>query len=693
MSSRDLLIEVGTEELPPKALKQLSSAFCDSICQSLKNTGCEFGQVTGYAAPRRLAILINNLPTATPVVSVDVWGPPARIAFDEQGKVTKAGLAFAEKNGLNESQLLVKNDGKADKLFAQIDKGGDAIGELVAGIVAEALNALPIPKRMRWGAKREEFVRPVHWLVMLLGDEVIDGEVMGLKAGRETRGHRFHCNQTIELQNAADYASRLQSPGYVMADFQARQDTIVQQVNAIADKLGGVAQMEPALLDEVTALVEWPVALAGRFEERFLAVPAEALISSMGEHQKYFHVLDKEGNLMPHFITVANIESKDPAQVVDGNERVIRPRLSDAAFFFETDKKVSLASQRERLKSIVFQAQLGTLFDKTERIAGLAQVIAELLSADVTAARRAAELCKSDLVTNMVGEFDTMQGIAGYYYALNDGETAEVAQALNEQYLPRFAGDQLPQTTTGTLLALADRLDTLVGIFGIGQLPTGSKDPFALRRASLGVLRLLVEKQLPLDLKQLVQAAIAQHQPLPQAKDLADTVVNYMLERFRAWYEEANISAEVFLSVAAKSLTHPLDIDNRVQAVHAFSQLPEAQALAAANKRVGNILAKLETLPGDTIDSALLTEAAEKSLADAIASKRASTQPLFDQSEYKSALTNLADLQKPVDAFFDQVMVMAEDEALRNNRLALLQQLRALFLEVADISLLVPAKA
>ncbi|AFU99641.1 glycine--tRNA ligase subunit beta [Simiduia agarivorans] len=693
MNRRDLLIEIGTEELPPKALKQLSAAFCDSLCQSLSAAGCQHGTVTPYAAPRRLAVLIKDVPTQTPVVSVEVWGPPARIAFDDKGELTKAGLAFADKNGLKADQLITKNDGKADKLFAQINKGGDAIAQLIPAMVNDALNALPIPKRMRWGAKREEFVRPVHWLVMLMGDEVIEGSVMGLTAGRETRGHRFHCNRTLVLEKATDYAAQLQSPGYVMADFDARQKTIVQQVNDQAKRLGGVAQMDPALLDEVTALVEWPVALAGKFEERFLAVPAEALISSMGEHQKYFHVLDKDGKLMPYFITVANLESKDPAQVIDGNERVIRPRLSDAAFFFETDKKTRLDTQRERLKTIVFQAQLGTLYDKTERIAGLAHVIAERLGADAAAARRAAELCKSDLVTNMVGEFDTMQGIAGYYYALNDGESEEVAKALNEQYLPRFAGDALPETTTGTVLALADRLDTLVGIFGIGQLPTGSKDPFALRRASLGVLRLLVEKQLPLDLKALVQAAIEQHQPLPEANGLVDQVVGYMLERFRAWYEEASIATEVFLSVAAKSLTQPLDIDNRVQAVHAFSQLPEAQALAAANKRVGNILAKLDSLPADAIDTDLLAEPAEKALAEAIAAKRASTQPLFDQSEYKLALTNLADLQAPVDAFFDQVMVMADDDALRNNRLALLQQLRALFLEVADISQLVPAKA
>ncbi|MDN3638007.1 glycine--tRNA ligase subunit beta [Simiduia curdlanivorans] len=693
MTQQTFLVELGTEELPPKALRKLSEAFSDSIVASLKARGLEFGAVTPYAAPRRLALRIEQLPAQTPVTQAEVWGPPAKIAFDNDGNPSKAGLAFAEKNNVALDAVSVKNDGKADKLFLQVDQGGEAVTQLLAPMVTKALADLPIPKRMRWGAKRDEFVRPVHWLVMLYGSDIVSGQVMGLTAGRATRGHRFHFNYSLDIQHADDYAAQLKSTAFVLADFEERKALITQQVNAAAAKINGVAHMEPALLEEVTALVEWPVALAGKFEERFLSVPAEALISSMGEHQKYFHVLDANQQLMPYFITVANIESKDPQQVISGNERVIRPRLSDAAFFFDTDKKVSLESLRERLKSIVFQAQLGSIFDKTERVAGLAQAIAQQLNANADLAKRAGQLCKSDLVTNMVGEFDTMQGIAGYYYAINDGEDAEVARALQEQYLPRFAGDVLPDTMTGTILALADRLDTLTGIFGIGQLPTGSKDPFALRRASLGALRLLVEKQLPLDLNALLTAAVAQHKDLKaDAKDLVNSVQSYMLERFVAWYEDENFAPEIFMAVSAKQLSVPLDIDNRVRAVKQFGDLPAAQALAAANKRVANILAKLDSEPSDQIVETLLVEPAEKILAEQIALQKAKTQPMFASSKFTEALTSLADLQPAVDAFFDQVMVMADDEAVRNNRLALLMQLRNLFLQIADISLLVPAK-
>ncbi|UTA47929.1 glycine--tRNA ligase subunit beta [Simiduia sp. 21SJ11W-1] len=691
MSQNTFLVEVGTEELPPKALKTLSNAFTQSIVASLQAQGLTMGEVKSFAAPRRLAVTIAGLPTNTPVSDVEMFGPPAHIAFDKDGKPTKAAQAFAQKNGVPLDALQTKSDGKIDKLYVNLKQGGESVSALLPAMVEKALGDLPIPKRMRWGAKRVEFVRPVHWLVMLLDDAIVEGEVMGLKAGRESRGHRFHHNQAVRIAHATEYASALKA-AYVLADFDARQQTIAQQVNACAATLNGVAQMEADLLDEVTALVEWPVALAGNFEARFLEVPAEALISSMGEHQKYFHVLDHQGALMPHFITVANLESKDPAQVIDGNERVIRPRLADAAFFFETDKKTTLAAQRERLKSIVFQAKLGTLYEKTERVSKLAGIIAGHLNSDTQKAERAGLLCKSDLVTNMVGEFDTMQGIAGYYYALNDGEDAEVASALNEQYMPRFAGDALPETPTGVQLALADRLDTLVGIFGIGQHPTGSKDPFALRRASLGVLRLLVEKQLPLDLRALLEAAIAQHPSLPEAQGLADTVLQYMLERLRAWYEDANIAPEIFMAVSAKQLSHPLDIDNRVKAVQAFAALPAADALAAANKRVANILAKLDEQPAASVNSALLTEAAEQQLARAISEQQAATAPLFANSEYTKALTQLASLQATVDTFFDEVMVMADDQQVRNNRLALLVQLRALFLEVADISLLARTK-
>jgi glycyl-tRNA synthetase beta chain len=690
--SADFLVELGTEELPPKALKNLMASFAETIEANLKAAELSFTAIKPFAAPRRLAVLVENLASETPSKELVVWGPPAAIAFDKEGQPTKAALAFAEKNGIAASELKAENDGKAEKLVARITAEGKKTVELLEAVVADALAKLPIAKRMKWGAKREEFVRPVHWLVMLFGSEVVNASLLGLTAGRTTRGHRFHYNSTIDLTKASDYASVLKNTGFVVADFAERSATIKQQVEAEAKKVGGVAVIDPALLDEVTALVEWPVALTGKFEERFLAVPAEALIASMKEHQKYFHVVDANGKLKNNFITVANIQSKDPSQIIDGNERVIRPRLSDAAFFFETDKKTTLASLRERLKTIVFQAQLGTIFDKTERVAGLAKLIAGKLNADAASAERAAQLCKSDLVTNMVGEFDDMQGIAGYYYAVNDGENAEVAAAMNEQYMPRFAGDQLPATTTGAIIALADRLDTITGIFGIGQQPTGSKDPFALRRASIAVLRLLVEKNLSLDLRDLLTFAKNQHKNLTIGDELVEQVLAYMLERFRAFFEDANIPAEVFQSVTAKQLSQPLDINQRVLAVNEFSKLPQAQALAAANKRVSNILAKQNAALSTEINTALLQEDAEKTLAQAVSAKAALVAPLFAAREYTKALAALADLQQPVDAFFDSVMVMSDDPALQQNRLALLQQLRGLFLEVADISYLVPAK-
>lgn len=690
--SADFLVELGTEELPPKALKNLMNSFAETIEANLKAAELSFSAIKPFAAPRRLAVLVENLASETPAKELVVWGPPAAIAFDKEGQPTKAALAFAEKNGIAASDLKAENDGKAEKLVARITTEGKKTVELLEAVVTDTLAKLPIAKRMKWGAKREEFVRPVHWLVMLFGSDIVNASVLGLTAGRTTRGHRFHYNNTIDLAKASDYASVLKSTGFVVADFAERGATIKQQVEAEAKKVGGVAVIDPALLDEVTSLVEWPVALTGQFEERFLVVPAEALIASMKEHQKYFHVVDANGKLKNNFITVANIQSKDPSQIIDGNERVIRPRLSDAAFFFETDKKTTLASLRERLKTIVFQAQLGTIFDKTERVAGLAKLISGKLNADAASAERAAQLCKSDLVTNMVGEFDDMQGIAGYYYAMNDGENAEVAAAMNEQYMPRFAGDQLPATTTGAIIALADRLDTISGIFGIGQQPTGSKDPFALRRASIAVLRILVEKNLALDLRDLLTFAKSQHQNLTVGDELVEQVLAYMLERFRAFFEDANIPAEVFQSVTAKQLSQPLDINQRVLAVNEFSKLPQAQALAAANKRVSNILAKQNSALSTEVNTALLQEDAEKTLAAAVSAKAAVVAPLFAAREYTKALAALADLQQPVDAFFDSVMVMCEDQALQQNRLALLQQLRGLFLEVADISYLVPAK-
>ncbi len=692
---RDLLIEIGTEELPPKALKSLSQAFGASIADQFKAENLGFSDSEIFATPRRLAILLRQLDEQAPAQHIEAWGPPVKVAFDADGKATRAAEAFASKQGIAVGELgkHIASDGKQDKLFFRSEKPGANTVNIVVAIVEKALANLPIPKRMRWGSSRAEFVRPVQWICLVYGDELIAGTLMGIKTGASTRGHRFHANSAITIPAAADYEKLLREQGKVIASLSARRNLVRQQVTEQGQQLGGQAVIDEDLLDEVTALVEWPVALAGAFDERFLAVPAEALISSMKEHQKYFHVTDTNNTLLPHFITVANIESTDPRQVIEGNERVIRPRLSDAAFFFETDCKTSLFDRREKLKTVVFQEKLGTVFDKTERIAALAKKLAQKMGADSASAERAALLCKSDLVTDMVFEFADMQGIAGEYYARNDGEAPEVASAMQEHYLPRFAGDALPASATGSVIALADRLDTITGIFGIGQPPSGSKDPFALRRACLGVMRIVIEQKLELDLRELIELASAQQPGIKADAKLTDSVLAYMIERLRAIYDDQNIPAEVFMAVTAKNLSVPLDIDRRVQAVYSFYQLPEAQALAAANKRVSNILAKAEAAPASKVDPALLQDDAEKVLATALDKATTTVNPLFEKGDYEKGLSALAGLREPVDAFFDQVMVNAEDAKLRANRMALLSRLRDLFLQVADISLLVPGKS
>jgi len=684
MTTRDFLVELGTEELPPKALKKLSQAFADGIEQGLAEANLSGSKIELFAAPRRLAVRIADLPEKQEDKEEVVYGPPAKIGFDEDGKPTKAAEGFAKRSGVDVSEIKTGDNGK---LMIELSIKGQATTSLLADIVQISLDKLPIPKRMRWGASRTEFVRPVHWLVMLFGNDIVEGEVLGLKAGNTSRGHRFHAPDDIHIESPSAYEEALRG-AFVMASFEERQALINEQVAAEGKKLGGEAVIDEDLLDEVTALNEWPVALAGNFEERFLDVPAEALISSMKEHQKYFHVVDSEGNLKPNFITIANIESKDPAQVIAGNEKVIRPRLADAAFFWETDRKQPLESRFHKLKSVVWVNKLGSIADKSERISALANKIANATGSDIALAERAAKLCKADLVTSMVYEFTDLQGLAGQYYAEKDGEHADVCAAMVEQYMPAFAGDQLPATATGTAIALADRLDSLVGLFGLGQIPTGTKDPFALRRASLGVLRILVEKKIDLDLNELIDWAIDNNWPVALKDNTKATLVEYMLDRFSAWYQDESIPAEVFQAVRARGITKPLDINNRVHAVFGFSKLDAAQALAAANKRVSNILAKAEQGVSDSVDASLLQEDAEKELAAKVAEVSSSLEPVFAASDYTQAMKTLAELREPVDQFFDQVMVMADDEAVKNNRLALLSQLRNLFLEVADISLL-----
>lgn len=691
-NTETLLVELGTEELPPRSLKTLGLAFRDGIVAGLGQRQLDHGEVEWFASPRRLAVLIHQVTLQAPDREQEIQGPPADKARNEQGEWTPAALGFARKQGLEPEALSVVDTPKGPRLCLRNTVRGASARDCLNEIIHDSIGGLPIAKRMRWGASRVEFVRPVHWVVAMLGTDSDHGEILGLATGNTTRGHRFHSSGSLTLKRPEDYA-RVLAEARVIASFDERRDMIRAQVEVEASALKATAVMDPDLLDEVTGLVEWPVALTGNFEERFLAVPAEALISSMKEHQKYFHLVDDKGGLLPHFITISNIESTDPIQVISGNERVIRPRLSDAAFFFKTDKKQPLHSRVDGLRNIVFQQKLGTVYDKSRRISALAGKLAGMLGSPVAAAERAGLLCKADLGTEMVLEFADMQGIAGAYYARHDGEPDSVADAMEQQYWPRFAGDRLPENLTAVAVGLADRLDTLVGIFGIGQPPTGSRDPFALRRASLAALRILVEKSLDLDLRDCLAMAAAGYASDTLAAGTAEQVLDYMLERFRAWYEEESIPVEVFRAVSANSPSRPLDIQRRVYAVHAFSQLPEAAALAAANKRVSNILDKLESgFEFGEVDTQLLQDPAEQALAAHMADLASVSSAHLNNGTYAEALSCLAELQAPVDAFFDQVMVNTEDHALRRNRLNLLYTLRQLFLQVADISLLVVAR-
>jgi glycyl-tRNA synthetase beta chain len=683
MSAQDFLVELGTEELPPKALNTLADAFLAGIEKGLQAAGLTYSAKQVYGAPRRLAVLITDLATQQPDRAVNLDGPPRQAAFDAEGNPTQAALGFAKKCGVDLSEI----DQSGPKLRYSQSIAGKPTASLLPTIVEDSLNDLPIPKRMRWGARKEEFVRPTQWLVMLFGDQVIDCTILAQTAGRESRGHRFHHPESVRITSPASYLSDLRS-AYVLADFNERRQLITKRVEELATQHEGTAIVPPGLLDEVTSLVEWPVPLVCSFEERFLEVPQEALITTMQDNQKYFCLLDADGKLLPRFITVANIESKDPQQIVLGNEKVVRPRLTDAEFFFKQDKKQKLETFNQRLQNVVFQAQLGSVFDKAERVSRLAAFIAPRIGGDAQRAARAGLLSKCDLATEMVGEFPEMQGIAGYYYAKADGETDDVALALNEQYMPRGAGAELPTTLTGSTVAIADKLDTLVGIFGIGMLPTGSKDPYALRRAALGILRILIEKQLDLDLIETVKFAVAQFGAKVKAPGLSDQVLEFIFDRLRARYEDEGVDVAVYLSVRALQPGSALDFDQRVQAVQAFRKLPEAAALAAVNKRVSNLLSKAEGKIAQTVEPKWFDNANEFSLYSAIQQADQAVQPMAEARQYSETLARLAALREPVDAFFEAVMVNAEDASVRANRYALLTRLRGLFLGVADISLL-----
>lgn len=691
----DFLVEIGTEELPPKALRELESSFAGHIRTGLNAAGLGFATLRSYATPRRLAVSITALDCAQPRQRVEKRGPPLAVAFDADGKPTRAAQAFAEGCGVSVESLGRSETAKGAWLHYSAEVPGQPASELLPGIVNESLAALPIPRRMRWGDGDTEFVRPAHWIVMLLGTEVLPGTILGLTPSRQTRGHRFHAPGPIELQSAADYASVL-ATHKVIADFAERRARVRELGEAAATGVGGHAMIEPDLLDEVTALVEWPVALTGRFDEGFLRLPEEVLIATLQGHQRYFPVRNSAGRLLPNFIATANIESRDPAQIRQGNERVILPRLSDAAFFWDQDIQASLESRLERLDSVVFQKGLGSLRERSVRVARLASQVAEQLGCLSAQAERAALLAKADLLTQMVGEFPELQGRMGYHYAKLDGEPAEVAVAIEEQYLPRHAGDRLPASATGRALSIADRADTLAGVFALGKRPSGAKDPFGLRRTALGLLRILVEDQVDLDLPALLNEAV-RLQPV-QTKDpaaLAAELFEFIMDRSRAWYLEGLapglaagvVSAEMFEAVRNRRTGSLVDFHARLLGVCAFMRLPEAESLAVANKRIANILRSAGDVPA-ALNPALFSFPEEGALNEAIDKAAAAHGRFLERRDYQQALCALAALRTPVDAYFNAVLVMAEDAAVRNNRLAQLRRLQQLFLDVADLSCL-----
>ncbi|MBV7388420.1 glycine--tRNA ligase subunit beta [Pasteurellaceae bacterium TAE3-ERU1] len=686
--TKNFLAEIGTEELPPKALKKLAVAFAENVKTELAQAGLSFDKIEWYAAPRRLAVKVTALLTQQPSKEIEKRGPAIAAAFDADGKPTKAALGWARGCGIEIDQAERLKTDKGEWLLYRTVEEGKQTKALLADMVANALAKLPIPKPMRWGNKTVQFIRPVHTVTMLFGDELIAGEILGVKSDRTLRGHRFMGERELRIDNADQYPAILLEKGMVVADFDTRKNKIRQDAEKAAAQLGGVADIEEDLLDEVASLVEYPVVLTAKFEERFLAVPAEALVYTMKGDQKYFPIYDKNGKLLPHFIFVSNINPDDPSKIIEGNEKVVRPRLSDAEFFFKTDLKQKLADNLPRLETVLFQKELGTLREKTARIEKLSGIIAEQIGADKAKAERAGLLSKCDLMTNMVFEFTDTQGVMGMHYARHDGEDEEVAVALNEQYMPRFAGDNLPQSAVACCVALADKIDTLTGIFGIGQHPKGDKDPFALRRAALGVLRIIVEKKLPLDLQSLVESAVALYGDKLSNKNVVADVVDFMLGRFRAWYQDEGFGIDVIQAVLARRPTRPADFDARVKAVSHFRSLPQAEALAAANKRVSNILAKVDGQVPSDIDRTLCVEPAEQALADDVLRLNRELQPLFVAGDYQRALEQLSGLQENVDAFFENVMVNCDDDKLRNNRLAILFNLRELFLHIADISLL-----
>lgn len=688
-AAKHFLVEIGTEELPPKALRSLMDAFAENLAAGIDEARLTHGEVKRFASPRRLAVIVESLATGQEERRSEQKGPPVSIAIDDDGNFTAAGKAFAKKCGVDADALGRTSTDKGEWVTCEMVEAGKTAAELLPELVERALAALPIPRRMRWGDGDAEFVRPVHWVVLLHGGTVIDANILGIAAGNESRGHRFMGNQTVLINKASDYLSTLEKQGSVIADFERRRALVADGVTAEADAVGGSVVDGEALFDEVAALVEWPVPMTGSFDAEYLQLPREVVVSTLTGHQRYFPVADKNDELLPHFITVANIKSDDPKQVQSGNERVIRPRLADAAFFWDSDRRTPLSGRSAALREVVYQRGLGSLADKSARVAGLVDSIAAALGVDATHAVRAATFAKCDLITDMVGEFPDLQGTMGGYYARLDGEPEAVATAISEHYQPRFAGDDLPATLDGQMLALADRLDTLAGVFAIGKKPSGNRDPFGLRRAALGVVRILVECSLDLDLQALIAAAVdaqpaGKHDPTEVQADLS----TYISERLRRYFldRDTSLDTETFDAVLVRRPSSLVDFERRLTAVQTFIGHESASSLAAANKRIANILKKADTLDDVSVNEKLLEDAAEKALWSSLASTRETVEPMLAARDYTAALDALATLRGVVDAFFDDVMVMADDAAVRNNRLALLTELRALFLGVADIS-------
>jgi glycyl-tRNA synthetase beta chain len=685
----DFLVEIGTEELPPKALRSLMEAFGESLAAGIDDAHLSHGDVHAYASPRRLSVLVEKLAHGQEDRNVEQKGPPVNVAFDESGDPTPAATAFAKKCGVAVDELDRNQTDKGEWLTFRTIEKGKAAAALLPGLIERALGALPIPRRMRWGENDAEFVRPVHWVVLLHGEDTIEASIMGIAAGRESRGHRFHSRGAISIGSPAEYLGKLESEGYVIADFMRRRDMIRNAVEEAARQAGGTVVEGESLYDEVAALVEWPVAIIGGFEKLYLDLPREVVISTLTGHQRYFPIADSNGKLLPHFVTVANLESKDPQQVIQGNERVIRPRLADAAFFWDSDRKRPLASREETLRDVVYQRGLGSVHDKSHRVARLAAWLAHELDIEATIVERAAVLSKCDLVTGMVGEFPDLQGTMGRYYALADGEPEAVADAIAEHYQPRFAGDDLPTSQAGQLLSIADKVDTLAGVFSIGKKPSGNRDPFGLRRAALGIVRILIERGIDVDLTSLIARAVnEQPKGKIEAEELATDLYAFVTDRMRRYFldRDAGLGAETFDAVMVRHPSSLVDFDRRLAAVQTFSRLDQAESLAAANKRIANILRQAGDPAGLNVRPRLLELEAERALHDALENSRQKVSPMLEQRRYAEILNELADLRETVDRFFDEVMVMAEDEAIRNNRLALLSELRALFLDVADIS-------